>query len=114
MSDKEVVYRQLEANVVKTGVPRAIISDHGGDLAGGIELFRKEHPQTLDIYDITHKAACLLKARLERDKQWSAFASLAAQTKCKIQQTEWAFLVPPSQRSSGVTPESGGVGRMGL
>jgi hypothetical protein len=99
VSDKEVVYRQLEANTAKTGVPRAIISDHGGDLAGGIELFRKQHPETFDIYDITHKAACLLKAQLERDKQWSAFASLAAQTKCKIQQTEWAFLVAPSQRS---------------
>jgi hypothetical protein len=99
VSDKQVVYRQLEANTAKTGVPRAIISDHGGDLAGGIELFRKQHPQTLDIYDITHKAACLLKAQLERDPQWNAFASLAAQTKCKIQQTEWAFLVPPSQRA---------------
>ena len=36
VSDKEVVYRQLEANVAKTGVPRAIIADHGGDLAGGV------------------------------------------------------------------------------
>jgi hypothetical protein len=99
VSDKEVVYRQLEANVAKTGVPRAIISDHGGDLAGGIELFRKEHPETVDIYDITHKAACLLKARLERDEQWNAFASQAGRTKSQIQQTEWAFLVPPSQRS---------------
>ena len=41
VSDKEVVYRQLEANVAKTGVPRAIINDHGGDLAGGVELFRQ-------------------------------------------------------------------------
>jgi hypothetical protein len=99
VSDKEVVYRQLEANVAKTGVPRAIISDHGGDLAGGIELFRKEHPATLDIYDITHKAACLLRARLERDDPWNRFASQAGRTKSQIQQTEWAFLVPPSQRS---------------
>jgi hypothetical protein len=99
VSDKEVVYRQLEANVAKTGVPRAIISDHGGDLAGGIELFRKEHPETLDIYDITHKAACLLKALLERDEQWKAFATQAGHTKCRIQQTEWAFLVPPALRS---------------
>jgi hypothetical protein len=100
-SDKQVVYRQLKANVPKTGVPRAIISDHGGDLAGGIALFRKEHPQTLDIYDITHKAACLLKALLERDEQWSAFAAQAGQTKCRIQQTEWSFLVPPSPRLKG-------------
>jgi hypothetical protein len=100
-SDKEVVSRQLEANTAKTGVPRAIISDHGGDLAGGLELFRQEHPQTLDIYDITHKAACLLKARLERDEKWREFAAQAGQTKCRIQQTEWSFLVPPSPRLKG-------------
>ena len=98
VSDKEVVYRQLEANVVKTGIPRAIIDDHGGDLAGGVELFRQAHPETIEIYDISHKAACLLKARLERDEQWKAFAAKAGQTKCQIQQTEWAFLVPPGQR----------------
>ena len=98
VSDKEVVYRQLEANVAKTGVPRAIIDDHGGDLAGGVELFCQAHPETIEIYDISHKAACLLKARLERDEQWKAFAAKAGQTKCSIQQTEWAFLIPPSQR----------------
>jgi hypothetical protein len=98
VSDKNVVSRQLEANVAKTGVPRAIISDHGGDLAGGVELFCQAHPGTIDIYDITHKAACLLKARLEPDEQWKAFAAQAGQTKCQIQQTEWAFLVPPGQR----------------
>jgi hypothetical protein len=99
VSDKEVVYRQLEANVRKTGVPRAIIDDHGGDLAGGVELFRRAHPETIEIYDISHKAACLLKTWLECDDQWKAFAAQAGQTKCTIQQTEWAFLVPPSQRS---------------
>ncbi len=99
ISDKEVVYRQLEANVAKTGVPRAIIHDNGGDLAGGVAMFLKAHPKTLEIYDISHKAACLLKARLERDEQWKAFAAKAGQTKCNIQQTEWAFLVPPNQRS---------------
>jgi len=98
VSDKEVVYRQLEANVAKTGVPRAIINDHGGDLAGGVELFRRAHPETIEVYDISHKAACLLKARLERDDQWKAFAAKAGQTKCSIQQTEWAFLIPASQR----------------
>jgi hypothetical protein len=99
VSDKEVVYRQLEASATKCGVPRAIIDDHGGDVAGGVELFREAHPGTIEIYDITHKAACMLKARLERDEPWKAFAAKAGQTKCNIQQTELAFLVPPSQRS---------------
>jgi hypothetical protein len=97
-SDKQVVYRQLEANIAKTGVPRAIIHDHGGDLAGGVRLFCQTHPETSEIYDISHKAASLLKARLEHDEQWKAFAAMAGQTKCKIQQTEWACLLPPSQR----------------
>jgi hypothetical protein len=99
VSDKEVVYRQLEANAIKSGVPRAIIDDHGGDVAGGVELFCEAHPETIEIYDITHKSACMLKARLESDSQWKAFAAKAGQTKCNIQQTELAFLVPPSQRS---------------
>jgi hypothetical protein len=114
VSDKEVVYRQLEANVAKTGVPRVIVSDHGGDMAGGIGLFVERHPETLDFYDVTHKAACLLKAQLQRDEQWSAFASLAAQTKCKIQQTEWAFLVPPSQRSKARYMNLGELVRWGI
>jgi hypothetical protein len=99
VSDKEVVYRQLEASAAKSGVPRAIIDDHGGDVAGGVELFCEAHPETIEIYDITHKAACMLKSRLERDELWKSFAAKAGQTKCNIQQTELAFLVPPSQRS---------------
>jgi hypothetical protein len=98
VSDRETVYRQLKANAAKTGIPRAIISDHGCDLAGGIEFFREDHPEVLDIYDITHKAACLLKARLERDEKWQSFATQAGRTKCRIQQTEWSFLVPPASR----------------
>ena len=98
VSDKEVVFRQWEANVAKTGVPRAIIDDYGGDLAGGVELFRGAHPETIEVYDLSHQAACLLKARLEHDPQWQAFAAMAGQTQCSVQQTEWAFLIPPSQR----------------
>jgi hypothetical protein len=97
-SDKQVVYRQLKANMAKTGVPRAILNDHGGDLAGGVELFCRAHPETIAVYDISHKAACLLKAHLEHDEPWKAFAAKAGQTKCSVQQTEWAFLNPPSQR----------------
>jgi hypothetical protein len=98
-SDKQVVYQQLCALAVKVGVPRIILHDNGGDLAGGIALFKKKHPSTDGIYDIVHMAACLLKARLEKDPTWKAFCTQAAQTKFQTQQTELAFLVPPSQRS---------------
>lgn len=85
----------LEETVAKTGVPRVILDDHGTDLHGGVELFRQSHPETIEIYDITHKAACLLKARLERDERWQTFGRHLAQTKCAVQQTELAPLAPP-------------------
>jgi hypothetical protein len=98
-SDKWVVFEQLNTASEKTGVPRAVIHDCGGDLAGGLALFQEQHPTTAGIYDITHKAACLLKARLENDPTWKAFSTQAGQAKFLTLQTELAFLVPPSQRT---------------
>lgn len=98
-SNKQIVYEQLEANVAKTGVPRAIVRDDGGDLTGGVSMFCQRHPETCGIYDIKHKVARLLKRRLEKDPRWQAFTSRAGQTKSQLQQTDVAFLVPPNQRS---------------
>ena len=98
-STKVTVAACLEKTVALTGVPRAILDDHGADLHGGVEIFRQDHPKVSELYDVKHKAACLLKTRLEGDARWKEFASLLGQTKFQIQQTELAFLVPPSQRS---------------
>jgi hypothetical protein len=97
---KQTVAVCLEDAVAKTGVPRAILSDHGADLHGATAIFREQHPETSELYDIKHKAACLLKARLERDERWKRFASQSGQAKFTIQQTPLAFLVPPGQRSN--------------
>jgi hypothetical protein len=98
-STKQTVAVCLEDAVARTGVPRAILDDHGADLHGGVEIFRQAHPETSEFYDIKHKAACLLKARLEGDARWKAFASQSGQAKFAVQQTELAGLAPPSQRS---------------
>jgi hypothetical protein len=98
-SNSALVHEQLETVVEKTGVPRLILDDHGSDLHGGVKQFCQQHPHTSEIYDITHKAARLLKANLEADPTWSGFCTAAGQTKVQAQQTELAFLVPPSQRS---------------
>lgn len=58
-----------------------------------------QHPRTANLYDVAHKAALLLKSRLEGDERWSRFCTRVGQAKLQTQQTEWAFLVPPSQRS---------------
>jgi hypothetical protein len=97
-STRKEVQDRLEAAVKATGVPRVIVDDHGVDLTGGVQLFQQQHPQTAEIYDLKHKAACLLKARLEREPRWQRFQTLIGQTRCAIQQTELAFLVPPGPK----------------
>jgi hypothetical protein len=79
-------------------VPRVIVDDHGGDLHGGVERFRKRHPHTAEIYDIKHKAACLLKKLLGNDPRWRAFTGNVGQSRCEVQQTELAYLTPPAPK----------------
>jgi hypothetical protein len=57
-STQHDVVGQLRAVAKRTGAPRAIVRDDGGDLRGGGGLFAAEHPGTLDIYDVKHKTAC--------------------------------------------------------
>lgn len=97
-STREDVAARLEAAAARTCVPRAIVDDHGVDLTGGVQIFRQSHPGTAEIYDIKHKAACLLKARLEKNASWKAFCTNVAQTRCAIQQTELGALAPPGSK----------------
>jgi len=98
-SDGEIVRTQLEDTAVKTGTPRAIVSDHGSDIKRGIEAFQEDHPQTVDLYDIAHKIAILLKRELEADTNWAAYVKHLGQAKQCLQQTALAFLTPPSFRN---------------
>lgn len=79
-------------------VPRVIVDDHGADLHGGVERFRRRHPRTAEIYDIKHKAACLLKKLLENNPRWQAFTGSVGQSRCEVQQTELAYLRPPAPK----------------
>jgi hypothetical protein len=98
-SNGKVVYRQLQAAVAKTGVPRVIVSDNGSDLHRGIDLFRQKHRGTAWMYDIKHKTACLLKHSLERDGSWRPFVEQVHRFKQRVSFTELAGLAPPQQRS---------------
>jgi hypothetical protein len=95
---KEKVDEALEEAVARTGVPRVIVDDHGSDLHGGVLLFQQRHRQTQEIYDLKHKAACLLKQRLQQDPRWSAFQHQVGQTRNAVRQTEVAFLAPPAPK----------------
>ena len=95
---RQEVADALEEAVARTGVPRVIVNDHGVDLHGGVQIFQQQHPQTQEIYDIKHKAACLLKHRLEKEPRWQEFQRQLGQTRCAVQQTALGFLTPPSPK----------------
>jgi hypothetical protein len=97
-SSREDVAKRLEDAAARTSVPRVIVDDHGVDLNGGVQIFQQSHPATAEIYDAKHKAACLLKSRLEKNPQWKAFCTQVGQTRCAIQQTELGALTPPGPK----------------
>jgi hypothetical protein len=98
-SSQGIVYQQLEETAKQHGVPRAILSDEGSDLSGGAKRFCDAHPESEWVSDMPHKAARLLKRRLEKNERWNAFRSQAGQTKFQTGQTELAFLTPRRQRT---------------
>jgi hypothetical protein len=89
----------MEKTAARTGVPRVVVNDFGVDLHGGVAIFQEQHPTTKEVYDIKHKAACLLKHRLEKDPRWQEFQRRVGQTRCAVQQTEMSFLVPPAPKA---------------
>jgi hypothetical protein len=95
-SNGELVQRELEKAVARTGVPRAIVSDGGSDLKRGVALFCQDHPTVTHTYDIKHKTACLLKKELDDDPDWERFVSRANLARRGLALTAGAFLVPPS------------------
>lgn len=97
-STGEIVNRQLESAIGRTGLPRLIISDDGRDLHRGLSLFQEQHGEVAWIYDIKHKTASLLKRELKGDPLWTAFAARANQMKRQVYLTELAFCNPPQQR----------------
>lgn len=89
----------MKDTIEKSGIPKQIVSDHGSDNKSGIERFCQAFPGTRFVYDITHKAAALLKRELDFDERWKSFIANTASTRKKVQQTTLAAIAPPNQRS---------------
>lgn len=95
----EWIKETLEDLTLKTGVPRQILGDHGSNLKKGIELYRENDPEVIYTYDVTHGMANLLKKELVSSSVYQKFLLDCRQCRQELQQTEFAFLAPPSQRS---------------
>lgn len=98
-SNAEIVFEQLESCIIKTGVPRAILSDNGSDIKGGVKLFCDKHKETDHFYDIKHMTSNILKRVLEKDEQYASFCTFASKVKNQLQQTDLACFAPVNQKS---------------
>lgn len=97
-SNAVTVKQALEEAALRTGIPRLIVSDEGGDVRGGIEQYCEKHPHTSSICDMAHKGANLLRKLLEGDARWPGFVAHLGQTRAKLQQTTLACCVGPALR----------------
>jgi hypothetical protein len=97
-SDAKIVCKALEKAQEKVGAVVMVCADDGTDLRKGVSLFCKKH-HVGRVFDVVHKIGTFLKKLLEKDPEWKAFTSAAAEAKKKMQQTQAAHLVPPNQRT---------------
>lgn len=98
-SNGNTVYQQLEESAKITGVPREIVADHGPDIKSGVEKFCNHHKNTVYVYDIKHKSASVLKQELKGDDDWENYCKYASQKRNETQQTRFAPVMPPNQKT---------------
>lgn len=98
-STGEFVHNSFESTLNRIGSNfLGIVIDQGSDIKKGVNLFQKEHPNTLVIHDIPHKMSLVMKHALQGDVNWNGFIKKLLETRRLIQQTELAAMAPPTQR----------------
>jgi hypothetical protein len=97
--DGAAVHAQLKEAAREVGVPRAVVSDGGADVAKGVRLLQQDHPRVDWIYDLTHRLARLLEKQLKDALWWNRFVTQAGKTRNGCRQTKWSFLLPPAPRT---------------
>jgi hypothetical protein len=97
-SSAATVEQALLDAALRTGVPRLIVSDQGGDVRAGIGRYCSHHAHTSATCDVAHKGANVLRKLLEADPSWPGFVTHLGQMKSKFQQTPLACCLGPSLR----------------
>ncbi|MEA3392472.1 MAG: hypothetical protein U9Q91_05795 [Candidatus Marinimicrobia bacterium] len=95
------VTKVLRAVSEITGMPVQILSDNGSNIKRGITDFIKKAKCGFTIrqtYDVTHKAAIILKHHLKDDENWKLFVDFACKTKRSLVHTVLGFIAPPKPR----------------
>ncbi len=76
-----------------------IVIDQGAEMKKGCSQYQKEHINGVVIHDIKHKMSLVMEHALKKNFVWIEFNKKMLETRRLIQQTEFAAMVPPTQRS---------------
>ncbi len=100
-SNGSLVEVELEQAALRTGVPRLIVSDQGGDLVKGINNYRELRPAVRHVPDVAHFGGNMLERSWESQPQWTAFLGKIQETSSKLRQSKVAELTAPQLRPKG-------------
>lgn len=76
-----------------------IVIDQGAEMKKGCRQYQKEHIKSVVVHDIKHKMSLVMEHTLKKNFVWIEFNKKMLETRRLVQQTEFAALVPPRQRS---------------
>lgn len=95
----EIIAGILEEAAALVGAPHAIISDAGSELKRGVRIFSQNHPETIHLFDVSHKINTCLKNELSNDAVWLAYKAAATDSIQQLKLSSIAHLAPPRQRT---------------
>jgi hypothetical protein len=95
---KEDVAKVFAELAARYGPPRALLMDGAAELREGARGLETGGFRPIVLGDFKHKAANLFKAILGKDKRFDQFMTRVGNARSATQQTELAFLFPPSVR----------------
>ncbi|MCK4662482.1 MAG: hypothetical protein KAT68_06435, partial [Bacteroidales bacterium] len=90
----EKVSKEIQRAQTMLGKIQYAVSDKGASISKALELC-----QIPQIHDITHRVGNILKKVYKNDEEFINLTKQANILRKKIQQTKWAFLLPPNQRA---------------
>jgi hypothetical protein len=96
----DFVQQSFEETRKRTGFDfLGIVIDQGAEMKKGCRQYQKDNDNTLFIHDIKHKMSLVMEHALKKNFVWIEFNKKMLETRRLIQQTEFAAMVPPRQRS---------------
>lgn len=98
----ERVKTEMVALFQRCGWPSQVVSDCGSDIKKGIVEALLEAPNSASwISDVSHFVANALKHYYAKLSLFQKFQSLCTRIRARLQQTRFAFLLPPKARTKG-------------